>query len=291
MEKETQAPLDCSICYELLTNALETCCGHAFCEYCINKVLENSEQPTCPLCRQNPTPIHPSYTLRRLVEQERVKRGISSKMNEDHCNISMNKLQHLGSVAYRRGQYAEAIKYFSDGITHYPTAIFYGNRAACYFKLKRYKTALDDYEMAEKTEHDNIKIVMGKAFTLEKLKEYDLSYNYFQHALGIAVCSKDLTCQEDILEGINRILKHTSFTLPTSTITTTTTTTIKDTTTTTKTETTINGRLFQKPELIRDVTAISQLDIATNLESSSLQGIYDYVIANQAAFFQEFFGS
>jgi len=221
MESEAHTPLECSICYELLNEAMETCCGHAFCEFCINKALESSDKPTCPLCRRNPIPIHPSYALRRLADHERAKKGITkeSTITPD----SPAKLLHNGAAAYRRGHYAEAIRYFSDGISIEPSAVLLGNRAACHFKLKRFSSALEDYEMAEKLDTDNVKIVLGKASTLERLKEYDSAFDSFQKAAAIAIASQDAGSERDASDGLLRVRRHATFPTPFSSTTTVTT--------------------------------------------------------------------
>ena len=122
--------------------------------------------------------------------------------------------------------YAEAIQHYTEALNGNPSAVLYGNRAACYFKLKQFRSALEDYEKAERMNPKNgivvlvadliildlVKIILGKAFTLERLKEYEESYDTFHRALGISMKS-DGICREDILQGIQRVAKHLNGTL------------------------------------------------------------------------------
>jgi len=67
--------LDCPICCDLVDNACETFCGHCFCEFCLHKCLEK-EANVCPVCRKDPSPIHASFTIRRIVDEHRKANGL-----------------------------------------------------------------------------------------------------------------------------------------------------------------------------------------------------------------------
>lgn len=45
--------LSCPICLDETTNPESTICGHVFCSVCLARVLESSDEPRCPLCRQD----------------------------------------------------------------------------------------------------------------------------------------------------------------------------------------------------------------------------------------------
>jgi len=147
-------PLECPICFELLDNPFDTFCGHSFCEFCIYKTLETGN--CCPICRKNPSPIHPSYTLRSLVANEKERQQITSTVDiEEPYQLSGIRDTYLGNLSYKRKQYAEAIRYYTVAISVSPNPIAYGNRGASYFKLKQFRLALEDYEKAEALDPSN----------------------------------------------------------------------------------------------------------------------------------------
>jgi tetratricopeptide (TPR) repeat protein len=208
-------PLECPICYDLLDNAFETYCGHSFCEYCINKALENSN--VCPLCRTNPSPIHPSYTLRSLVDQERHRLGLLSDLPQ-HDPLDYIRETYQGNLAYKMRQYAEAIKHYTVANSIQPSAVSHGNRGASYFKLKQFRLALEDYLKAEQLDPYNVRLQIGKALTLEKLFEYRESFATFQRALKMQPTGSN---RDDVINGIKRLLPYVTIPTAVTTITTT----------------------------------------------------------------------
>ena len=44
---------DCSICLEDLKAPVITLCSHIYCRECIERVIDNTKPPLCPLCRGN----------------------------------------------------------------------------------------------------------------------------------------------------------------------------------------------------------------------------------------------
>lgn len=87
--------------------------------------------------------------------------------------VNASQKHHLGNSSYRHGQYAEAIKHYNSAIKTNPTSVLYGNRAACYFKLKQFRSALEDYERAEKQNPTNgTFILFSKLLYILKLKLY-----------------------------------------------------------------------------------------------------------------------
>jgi len=207
-------PLECPICYEWLENAYETFCGHSFCEYCLYKALENGN--VCPICRKDPSPIHPSYTLRNLVQS---KKG---KEKEEPANFPCSiKETYLGNLSYRRKLYAEAIKHYTNACSVQPSAVAYGNRGASYFKLKQYRLALEDYHRAEQQEPSNVRLHIGKALTLEKLHQYREAYEEFYNASLLPSVEEN---REDIMGGIKRLAPYVTASTPFPTAITTLTT-------------------------------------------------------------------
>jgi hypothetical protein len=70
--------LQCPICYDLLADATETNCGHCFCRSCLKKSILVTLD--CPICRKPIEFIHPSFTIRKLVENYLQKKCFVSQM-------------------------------------------------------------------------------------------------------------------------------------------------------------------------------------------------------------------
>lgn len=134
--------LTCPICMEYLKRPCETSCGHAFCEYCLNKWLEQSE--ACPSCRKNALPAHPSFTLRDLVK--------ALGTNHEKTTLrppTADEERETGNRCFRAGTIADAILHYSNSIDlNQNDPKTYSNRAACYIKIKQYTLALEDCNRA-----------------------------------------------------------------------------------------------------------------------------------------------
>jgi tetratricopeptide (TPR) repeat protein len=136
--------ISCPICTDILHKALETHCGHAFCELCIRKWLDT--HTTCPMCKKNPHPVHPSFTLRSICEQY-------YKKHPDQIEL-MTREKELGNDYYSKKQYWKAIEHYTaamsrlEGEANDKLGILYNNRSQCYIKLFKYNNALADCEKA-----------------------------------------------------------------------------------------------------------------------------------------------
>ena len=134
--------LTCPICMEYLTRPCETSCGHAFCEYCLNKWLERSE--LCPSCRKSALPAHPSFTLRDLVKVLRT--GCETTCLRP---LTADEERDAGNRCFKAGTIADAIQHYSNSVDiNADDPKTYANRAACYIKIKQYTLALDDCNRA-----------------------------------------------------------------------------------------------------------------------------------------------
>ncbi|KAH3745567.1 hypothetical protein Pelo_13016 [Pelomyxa schiedti] len=147
--ERVQNCLECPICFDLLRDPNETNCGHSFCEYCINKCLETSF--LCPVCKKSATPVHPSFTLRKLVD-------LYKEINPDAENSATSRssvasLKAAGNSAYNAKEYAKAIELYSAAIATknstptspaYRDPTLWSNRGQCYIKLRQYQRAIDD---------------------------------------------------------------------------------------------------------------------------------------------------
>jgi uncharacterized membrane protein YkvA (DUF1232 family) len=69
---------ECPLCLDVLTDAVETSCGHAFCAGCILRVWETDREQRpirCPIDRRNVSMLIPSYALRAGVDAHRRETG------------------------------------------------------------------------------------------------------------------------------------------------------------------------------------------------------------------------
>ncbi|XP_073714698.1 E3 ubiquitin-protein ligase TRIM39 [Misgurnus anguillicaudatus] len=79
--------LQCSICLDVFNDPVTTPCGHNFCKICLKKCWDNSENYSCPNCRetfkQRPE-LKINTTLRDLVDEHKKK---SAEKPEVLCDI------------------------------------------------------------------------------------------------------------------------------------------------------------------------------------------------------------
>ncbi|KAJ4456395.1 hypothetical protein PAPYR_8360 [Paratrimastix pyriformis] len=141
--------LECPICSEILRDAYVTFCGHAFCESCLLRWLQ--QKNFCPICRKNPSPIHPDFALRRIAISYRKLSGepdATAHTETAHSNPDEERL--AGNLAYQRGDYAEAISAYTRAMSKQRDPILYANRAQCYVKLGQFRAGLEDCDEATK---------------------------------------------------------------------------------------------------------------------------------------------
>lgn len=176
-------------------DACETSCGHGFCEFCLNKCLEQ-KPGLCPVCQKDPSPIHPSYTIRSIVESIRKisDNDATGEVDTDEPSSteSVESLKAAGDACHNQKKYAEAIKHYSQAL-HKSTsgdarnAVLFNNRAQCYIKIAQYRRALEDCDEAIKLDASNIKAYIRRADCLNKLGEFDPSRQAYLHALRVDV--------------------------------------------------------------------------------------------------------
>ncbi|XP_072304834.1 E3 ubiquitin-protein ligase TRIM21-like isoform X2 [Eucyclogobius newberryi] len=90
----------CSICLEVFTDPVTAPCGHSFCQFCLNKHWDSSDQYNCPLCKQDfssrpqmKVNTFMSEMVSQLRNKPQVEETISSKSKSaapgevlcDHC--------------------------------------------------------------------------------------------------------------------------------------------------------------------------------------------------------------
>jgi len=201
--------LECPICYEIFNNATETFCGHAFCELCLYRCLERED--ICPTCRAKPSPVHPSFTIRRIVDEYRKHNNLTIE------NINPRTAQEekdLGNSHYTKGQFALAIKHYSNAIHLSPSSVLFGNRAICLFKLKQYKLALDDCNKSIQMDPNYVKSLARKGLCLEQLRYYEEAKNVLLHCRDLDVKGSFQTEVDGALDRLSKYVKIVKQTRP-----------------------------------------------------------------------------
>jgi len=167
----------------------------------LNKCLER--ELICPVCRKDPTPIHPSYTVRRIVDKYRKLRGLV----RDQLWKTSDEEKEIGNNLYKNKQYADAIKHYSNAINHSTGPVnsaLYANRAACYIKLKQYLLAIEDCDRSIQLDSSFVKSYIRKANCHEYMKNYHLALKVFKEARQH---DKDGKFKAEIEEGIIKMEK------------------------------------------------------------------------------------
>jgi len=161
-------------------DACETSCGHGFCEFCLNSCLEN-KPGVCPVCQKNPSPIHPSFILRSLVD---CLRGPAVAVPPG--SVASEKAE--GNNCYNLRKYAEAIVHYTlalqkDDADPSTKAVLYANRAQCYIKLEEYRRALDDCDESIRLDPSgDVKAHMRRGHCLQKLGYLSSSKDAYEQA-------------------------------------------------------------------------------------------------------------
>ncbi|CAF4619445.1 unnamed protein product [Rotaria sp. Silwood1] len=67
---------NCPICFELISEAYVSRCGHSFCSKCLQRTVESHRR--CPKCQLSlqPSEIFPNYTLNAIIEKYRQQRPL-----------------------------------------------------------------------------------------------------------------------------------------------------------------------------------------------------------------------
>jgi len=195
--------LECPICCELIHNAFETSCGHAFCEFCLNKCLEREN--VCPVCRKDPSPAHPRFIIRRITEEFRKAHGL--RREQVATKTSADEKQ-TGNAFYNQGKYAEAIKHYTFALEIEASAVLFANRSVCYFKLRQYRLAIEDADRALSMNPTFVKVFVRKALCLEQLRYFNEALEYFKKAQPL---DKTMVFKDEIDGGIRRLSKIASY--------------------------------------------------------------------------------
>ncbi|XP_039608621.1 E3 ubiquitin/ISG15 ligase TRIM25-like [Polypterus senegalus] len=86
---ELQDEFTCSVCLDTLTDPVTIPCGHNFCLKCLTECWDQSQECSCPQCRENFTmrPALRRNTLLNEVIQKFKKTGISSPPSQNYAGL------------------------------------------------------------------------------------------------------------------------------------------------------------------------------------------------------------
>ncbi|GAB0098602.1 E3 ubiquitin-protein ligase RFWD2 [Sergentomyia squamirostris] len=94
--EEKNSDLLCPICFELITEAHITKCGHTFCYQCISKSIETTKRcPKCCFALPTQELIFPNFLLNELVTKQRLRMATSEQLVGDTAAKDGNKLKDL----------------------------------------------------------------------------------------------------------------------------------------------------------------------------------------------------
>ncbi|XP_073668880.1 E3 ubiquitin/ISG15 ligase TRIM25-like [Paramisgurnus dabryanus] len=100
--------LQCSICLDVFNDPVSTPCGHNFCKICLKKCWDNSQDCSCPNCRetfkQRPE-LKINTTLRDLVDEHKKKTAEKPEVLCDICEEV--KLKAVKSCLVCQSSYCE----------------------------------------------------------------------------------------------------------------------------------------------------------------------------------------
>lgn len=98
-------------------------------------------------------------------------------------NLSLLKKEE-GNNLFRQKKFEESISAYSEAIHLCPTdtqeardnlAIFYGNRAACYYSLKEYDATINDCNESLQLSPNYTKVLFRRSLAFEALERYEES--------------------------------------------------------------------------------------------------------------------
>lgn len=128
------------------------------------------------------------------VRKEReLKQLIEKKKELDYLDPQKaEEAREKGNDEYMKGNFAEAIKLYTESIKRNPkNARVYSNRATCYSKLMNWSSALDDCDKAIQLDPTFIKPYIRKGNIQTYLKQYPQAMRTFEAALQIDPTNSD----------------------------------------------------------------------------------------------------
>ncbi|KAF4322864.1 hypothetical protein JM18_000683 [Phytophthora kernoviae] len=112
------------------------------------------------------------------------------KEEEESVETQVAALKAKGNDAFARRRFQAATQYYSQAIDLDQTShILYGNRAAAYHRLKKYKLALDDADVAVALHEPWVKGHYRRACALAALEKFEDAAESFERAMEL--CPSD----------------------------------------------------------------------------------------------------
>ncbi|KAI9906167.1 hypothetical protein PsorP6_014237 [Peronosclerospora sorghi] len=124
--------------------------------------------------------------LEKLEAREAAGDGMEGKKEEETQEEQVAALKDKGNDAFARRKYEKAVKFYSHAIELDPSShILYGNRAAAYHRLKKYKQALEDSDVAVSLQESWVKGHYRRACALAALDQYEEAAQAFERAMEL----------------------------------------------------------------------------------------------------------
>lgn len=131
--------------------------------------------------------------LTKLRETEKAKAEKDKQAYIDP--VKGEEAREAGNVSFKAGQYADAVKHYTEAVKRLPTdPKALNNRAAAYTKLLAMPEALRDAESAIKIDPTFIKAYIRKALAQQAMKELTAAIETLQKA-------KDMDTEKKVSEG------------------------------------------------------------------------------------------
>ncbi|KAL3663068.1 hypothetical protein V7S43_012008 [Phytophthora oleae] len=106
---------------------------------------------------------------------------------EEPAEAQAAALKAKGNDAFARRRFQAAAQYYSQAIELDPTShILYGNRAAAYHRLKKYKQALEDSDVAVSLHEPWVKGHYRRACALAALEQYEEAAEAYERAMELS---------------------------------------------------------------------------------------------------------
>lgn len=158
----------------------------------VDRTLINTQNSGCP----NQEEMMDPGSFMSALEKDAAERAKTRKENE----ALANELKEKGNDAFSRGDYAVAIKKYTEGLKKQKDMqVLYTNRAQAYIKLQEYERAISDCDWALRCDENCVKALfhMGKAYLA--LKQFSKARECYQKILATDP-HKEKLCKDCINE-------------------------------------------------------------------------------------------
>ncbi|KAJ6653992.1 hypothetical protein lerEdw1_007624 [Lerista edwardsae] len=143
----------------------------------VDRTLINTRNSGCPNQEEMMSP----ESFMSALEKDAAERAKARKENEALANA----LKEKGNDAFSRGDYAGAVKKYTEGLKkRKDMQVLYTNRAQAYIKLQEYEKAISDCDWALRCDENCVKAFfhMGKAYLA--LKQFSKARACYQKILA-----------------------------------------------------------------------------------------------------------